>query len=124
MNTTDYLREGYRQLQDEQFYQKIPHDITGEISDKIADTLINMRSLNLITEKNFDYLNIPNPKEARFIYYQKSTKRIFLVDQYVAQSNTQLHISANLWMNTLRNMYQRQGHMSGTLNILLADSNS
>ena len=75
MNTTDYLREGYRQLQDEQFYQKIPHNITGEISDKIADTLINMRSLNLITEKNFDYLNIPNPKEARFYLLPKIHKK-------------------------------------------------
>ena len=34
MNTTDYLREGYRQLQDEQFYQKITGDITNKISNR------------------------------------------------------------------------------------------
>ena len=51
MNTTDYLREGYRQLQDQKFYQKLHMDITNQVSDKIADELIKMRSLNLITEK-------------------------------------------------------------------------
>ena len=51
MNTTDYLREGYRQLQDGQFYQKIPGDITHQISEKIMQQLTNMNSLNLITEK-------------------------------------------------------------------------
>ena len=75
MNTTDYLREGYRQLQDEKFYQKIPHDITNKISDKITEQLTTMRSLNLITEKNFDYLNIPNPKEARFYMLPKIHKK-------------------------------------------------
>ena len=41
-------------------------DITNQVSDKITDELIKMRSLNLITEKNFEFLNIKNPKEARF----------------------------------------------------------
>ena len=75
MNTTDYLREGYRQLQDENFYQKVPNDMTNQISDKIADTLITMKSLNLITEKNFDFLNIKNPKEARFYLLPKIHKK-------------------------------------------------
>ena len=75
MNTTDYLREGYRQLQDENFYQKVPNDMTNQISDKIADTLITMKSLNLITEKNFDFLNIKNPKEARVYLLPKIHKK-------------------------------------------------
>ena len=75
MNNTDYLREGYRQLQDENFYQKVPNDMTNQISDKIADTLITMKSLNLITEKNFDFLNIKNPKEARFYLLPKIHKK-------------------------------------------------
>ena len=75
MNTTDYLHEGYRQLQDTNFYQKIPEDITHKISDKIADQLIKMRSLNLITEKNFEYLNINNPVEARFYLLPKNHKK-------------------------------------------------
>ena len=68
MNTTNYLREGYRQLQ----------DITHKISDKIADQLIKMRSLNLITEKNFEYLNIKNPVEARFYLLPKIHKKNIL----------------------------------------------
>ena len=75
MNTVDYLREGYRQLQDERFYQKIPNDITHQISDKIAEELTKMQSLNLITEKNFDYLNVKDPKEARFYMLPKIHKK-------------------------------------------------
>ena len=75
MNTTDYLREGYRQLQDTNFYQKIPEDITHKISDNIADQLIKMRSLNLITKKNFEYLNIKNPVEAKFYLLPKIHKK-------------------------------------------------
>ena len=75
MNTTDYLREGYRQLQDEQFYQKIPEDITNKISNNILEHLTEMRSLNLITQKNFEFLNIPNPTEARFYLLPKIHKK-------------------------------------------------
>ena len=75
MNTTDYLREGYRQHQDTNFYQKIPHDITDEISDKIVNQQAKMRSLNLITEKNFEYLNIKNPTEERFYLLPKIHKK-------------------------------------------------
>ena len=75
MNTTDYLHEGYRQLQDEKFYLKIPHHITTNISDKIIEQLLRMRSLNLITDKKFDYLNIKNPKEARFYLPPKIHKK-------------------------------------------------
>ena len=82
MNTTDYLREGYRQLQDEQFYQKISGDITNKISNSIMEQLITMKSLGVITEKNFDYLNIKNPSEARFYLL---TKRIYQVDQFAVQ---------------------------------------
>ena len=54
MNTTDYLREGYRQLNDPTFYQKLDMDITNQVSDKITEELIKMRSLNLITEKTLN----------------------------------------------------------------------
>ena len=75
MNTTDYLREGYRQLQDEQFYQKISGDITNKISNSIMEQLITMKPLGVITEKNFDYLNIKNPSEARFYLLPKIHKK-------------------------------------------------
>ena len=75
MNTTDYLREGYRQLLDQKFYQKLHMDITNQVSDKIPDELIKMRSLNLITENNFEFLNIKRPTEARFYLLPKIHKK-------------------------------------------------
>ena len=75
MNTIDYLREGYRQLQDEQFYQKIDEDVTTQISEKIFKQLTTMKSLNIITQKNFEFLNISNPTEARFYLLPKIHKK-------------------------------------------------
>ena len=48
MKTTDYLKEGYRQIGDKNFYTKLKNE--------------KMKTLKLITEKNFEYLNISNPK--------------------------------------------------------------
>ena len=74
MNTTDYLRKGYKQLQDTNFYQKIPEDITSEVADNIAKELIKMRSLNFITENNFELLKTKNSTEARFYLLPKIHK--------------------------------------------------
>ena len=65
MNTTDSLR-GYRQLSDPNFYQLKTEDETHLYSQRIAEILLQTRSLNLITEKNIEYLNINKPKEATF----------------------------------------------------------
>ena len=75
MNTTDYLREGYRQLSDSNFYTKLHHDPTQEISERICKTLTEMRQCKLITEKNFDFLNIKNPKAGRFYLLPKIHKK-------------------------------------------------
>ena len=42
MNTKDNLREGYRQLNDKDFYCKLDHDPTSKIKDKIDETLSQM----------------------------------------------------------------------------------
>ena len=75
MQTTDYLREGYRQLNDRNFYIKLKEDPTQSISDKICNVLTEMRQLKLITEKTFDYLNIKNPKAGRFYLLPKIHKK-------------------------------------------------
>ena len=75
MNTTDYLREGYRQLSDPNFYTKIREDPTEKISDKICKVLTQMKNLKLITEKNFEFLNIKNPKAGRFYLLPKIHKK-------------------------------------------------
>jgi hypothetical protein len=42
MNTTDYLREGYKQLNDQTFYQKLDHDPTKAIATKINKVILEM----------------------------------------------------------------------------------
>jgi hypothetical protein len=51
MNTSDYLREGYKQLNDQQFYQKLDSDPTKKIAIKINKVIQEMVDRNLITEK-------------------------------------------------------------------------
>ena len=51
MNTSDYLREGYRQLQDEKFYTKIKEDPTTQVQERINKILNSMKQKGFITEK-------------------------------------------------------------------------
>lgn len=39
MDTHAYLREGYRQLSDDKYYQKLDHDPTAEFSEQIINVL-------------------------------------------------------------------------------------
>ena len=75
MQTTDYLREGYRQLSDRNFYTKLTEDPTLSISNKICAVLSEMKNLKLITEKNFEYFQIKNPKAGRFYLLPKIHKK-------------------------------------------------
>ena len=74
MNSSDYLREGYRQLNDSDFYTKLQNDPTPEIKRRIDDTLTQIRSKGLITEDNFDYLSIDQFSEGRFYLLPKIHK--------------------------------------------------
>ena len=60
MNTIDYLREGYRQLSDANFYTPLNNDPTHMVSDKITQTLISMKNKGLISEDNLDHLSPVN----------------------------------------------------------------
>ena len=75
MNTTDYLREGYRQLSDTKYNTKLPNDPTDTIADNVTKTLSQMRHKGLITEKNFEHLNPENCTEARFYMLPKIHKK-------------------------------------------------
>ena len=59
MKTTDYLKEGYRQLSDVAFYTQIQNDPTIEVSQRITKALAIMKNKGLISEDNFEYL-MPN----------------------------------------------------------------
>ena len=54
MNTTDYLKEGYRQWGDKHFYTKLKEDPTMDISKKICNVLTEMRTLSLISQKTLN----------------------------------------------------------------------
>ena len=75
MNTKDYLREGYRQIVDQNFYTRIDKDPTEEVSERITQKLIQMRSKGLISEKNFDYLKPTNCKHGQFYLLPKIHKK-------------------------------------------------
>ena len=66
MNTKDYLRERYRQLMDQNFYTRIDKDPTEEVSNRITQKLIQMRTKGLISEKNFECLKPTECKHGQF----------------------------------------------------------
>ena len=76
MNTTDYLREGYRQLSDTKFYTKLEHDPTEEVAEKVTKTLTQMKQKGLISDKNFEHLNPVNCTEGRFYMLPKIHKKV------------------------------------------------
>ena len=75
MNTTHYLREGYRQLSDSKFYTKLGHDCTDQVATNVTKTLTKMREKGLISDKNFEHLNPANCTEARFYMLPKIHKK-------------------------------------------------
>ena len=75
MNTTDYLREGYRQLNDPKFYTKVDHDPTQRIGQKITDTLTKMYNKGLISDKNLEHLTPQSCTEAKFYMLPKIHKK-------------------------------------------------
>ena len=75
MNTTDYLREGYRQLSHPKFYTKIGHDSTEQVAINVTKTLTLMKEKGLISDKNFEHLNPVNCTEARFYMLPKIHKK-------------------------------------------------
>ena len=76
LNSTDYLREGYRQLSDTNFYRKIDKDPTQEIGATINQTLLKMKQNGLISEKNFEHLSCDNSQtEGRFYLLPKIHKK-------------------------------------------------
>ena len=82
MNTTDYLREGYRQLSDSKFYTKLGQDCTDQVATNVTKTLTKMREKGLISDKNFEHLNPANCTEARLYMLPKIHKNVYQADQF------------------------------------------
>jgi hypothetical protein len=75
MTTSDYLREGYRQLNDHNFYHKLDHDPTKSIAIKINKIIQEMVDRDLITPKMASYLICDDPKPGRFYLLPKIHKK-------------------------------------------------
>ena len=95
MNTTDYLREGYRQLSDTKYYTKLPNDPTEKVATNVTNTLNQMRQKSLLSDKNYEHLAPTNCSEARFYMLPKIHKKASLVDQFVVLLITLLVELAN-----------------------------
>ena len=114
INTKDYLREGYRQLSDNDFYTKLQNDPTLEIKRKIDETLGQMRAKGLITEENLTISVLMIVVREDFTYFQKYTKRVYQGDLFVALLITPLVKLVNLLMNISKSMLQKPSLTSAT----------
>ena len=74
INTTDYLREGLRQLGNCDTYQLLTSDPTTKFSATIETYLTDMLLEETIDLDTFEYLNISNPKPGRFYLLPKIHK--------------------------------------------------
>jgi hypothetical protein len=75
MNSSDYLRERYKQLNDQQFYQKLDSDPKNKIAININKVIQEIVDRNLITDKMASRLIIDNPKPGRFYLLPKIHKK-------------------------------------------------
>ena len=56
MDKIDYVKEGYRQLENEKHYKKIENFLYPETSQKITEILLSLKNKGDIDEKQFDFL--------------------------------------------------------------------
>ena len=82
--TSDYLREAYRLLNDTNFYQKLDHDITLEVSYILKTVLDKMLKKSVIDLDVYNYLNIQDLKACKFYMLPKIYKNESREDQSVA----------------------------------------
>ena len=75
-NQSDYLREGFRQLSDRNFYRLQEGNLTSYHNDIIREEVERMVNSKEISRKTADYLIIENPKTANFYLLPKIHKNI------------------------------------------------
>ena len=120
MNITDYLREGYRQLNDTKFFTKLDHDPTQSIGQKITDTLTKMYNKGLISDKNLEHLtkfymlpkihkkNVPGRPICSSVNHPTSRISKFVdehIKQYVPQTKSHIRDTQD-FIKKLRNLGQ------------------
>jgi hypothetical protein len=75
MNTSDYVAEAERQLQNKLAYKKLDFDPSGQICKEIQDVLDIMLDKNVIDSRCHDYLSPTDPRPGRFYLLPKIHKK-------------------------------------------------
>lgn len=68
MDRQNYINEGYRQLGDTRYYEKIPNPIFPETKLKVHEILKDLLDKHIISEKQFEYLKPPDEPRPRIFY--------------------------------------------------------
>lgn len=76
MNSTDYITEAYRQLNDETFYRKLNTDPTIDFKNIIVELTSQALEQNWITKDEFNYLNKQHPVTPVFYMVPKIHKSL------------------------------------------------
>ena len=74
MDREHYISEAERQLNDSNFYTSLDHNPTLEYAKQVSDVVGEMLTGGLISEKNFNYLLVDQPKAGRFYLLPKIHK--------------------------------------------------
>ena len=75
MNTKDYIKEAERQLNDENFYVKIPRDLTTDHEEQVRTYVNNLETQGHISDKLSETLTKFQARTARFYLLPKIHKK-------------------------------------------------
>lgn len=77
MNRANYEAEGYRQLNNTAHYKKISEPVYPKVTGKLNSTLNKIINKNLLTKKQYEYLEVPEvPRDRRFYMLPKIHKEL------------------------------------------------
>ncbi|XP_072025089.1 uncharacterized protein [Amphiura filiformis] len=74
MNKSDYIDKAMEHLSDANFYNKLDHDPTSEITEKVTDTIHSLSENGCIDDDTYEYLIPEHPTAGRFYTLPKIHK--------------------------------------------------
>ena len=74
LNKNDYINEGLRQLNDQNFYRKISRDLTSKTTTEIQKFLQFIKERKLLSDSHIAFLNTKNPRTPIFYMLPKIHK--------------------------------------------------
>ena len=94
LNKTNYIREGLRQLQNEEYYTEIKEPKTSEIAKQVSRTIHNLYNCNQIDKITYKFLtsNINDNKLGKFFLLPKLHK---IHDNILTELETNIEMTKN-----------------------------